>query len=153
MKDQHPVEREQALWLSSEDQARLAAFKAYAVNHALLEDIDTRLTQAILEPAGFAHMLVYGPSGVGKTTMLRRTERRVQELYARMATPSVAAAQWSHPQCIPTKGDRKCGILEGMRTPIFIRPLTEDERQHIQKGLRSSDAFVLRRCQILTASV
>jgi transposase len=39
-----------------------------------------------------------------------------------------------------------------MRKPIFIRPLTEDERQHIQKGLRSSDAFVLRRCQILTAS-
>jgi transposase len=39
-----------------------------------------------------------------------------------------------------------------MRKPIFIRPLTEDEQQHIQKGLRSSDAFVLRRCQILTAS-
>ena len=39
-----------------------------------------------------------------------------------------------------------------MRTPIFIRPLTEDERQYIQKGLRSSDAFVLRRCQILLAS-
>jgi transposase len=39
-----------------------------------------------------------------------------------------------------------------MRKPIFIRPLTEDERQHIQKGLRSSDAFVLRRCQMLTAS-
>ena len=43
-------------------------------------------------------------------------------------------------------------MIEGMRNPIFIRPLTEDERQHIQKGLRSSDAFVLRRCQILTAS-
>ena len=39
-----------------------------------------------------------------------------------------------------------------MRKPIFIRPLTVDERQHIQKGLRSSDAFVLRRCQILLAS-
>ena len=39
-----------------------------------------------------------------------------------------------------------------MRKPIFIRPLTQDERQHIQQGLRSSDAFVLRRCQILTAS-
>jgi transposase len=39
-----------------------------------------------------------------------------------------------------------------MRTPIFIRPLTEDEQQHVQKGLRSSDAFVLRRCQILQAS-
>lgn len=36
--------------------------------------------------------------------------------------------------------------------PIFIRPLTEDERKQIQVGLRSSDAFVLRRCQILLAS-
>lgn len=39
-----------------------------------------------------------------------------------------------------------------MRTPIFIRALTEDERHQIQTGLRSSDAFVLRRCQILLAS-
>jgi transposase len=39
-----------------------------------------------------------------------------------------------------------------MRTPIFIRPLTENERHQIQTGLRSSDAFVLRRCQILLAS-
>ena len=36
-----------------------------------------------------------------------------------------------------------------MRTPIFIRPLTEDEQRQIQAGLRSSDAFVMRRCQIL----
>jgi len=39
-----------------------------------------------------------------------------------------------------------------MKPPIFIRPFTEDERQQIQAGLRSSDAFVLRRCQILLAS-
>jgi transposase len=39
-----------------------------------------------------------------------------------------------------------------MRTPIFIRALTENEREQIQAGLRSSDAFVLRRCQILLAS-
>lgn len=39
-----------------------------------------------------------------------------------------------------------------MRTPIFIRALTEDERHQIQAGLRSSEAFVLRRSQILTAS-
>jgi transposase len=39
-----------------------------------------------------------------------------------------------------------------MRTPIFIRPLTEDEQRQTQAGLRSSDAFVLRRCQILLAS-
>ena len=39
-----------------------------------------------------------------------------------------------------------------MRLPIFIRPLTQDEQRQIQAGLRSSDAFVLRRCQILTLS-
>jgi len=39
-----------------------------------------------------------------------------------------------------------------MRPPIFIRPLIEDEQRQIQAGLRSSDAFVLRRCQILLAS-
>jgi len=39
-----------------------------------------------------------------------------------------------------------------MRQPIFIRCLTEVERQQIEAGLRSSDAFVMRRSQILLAS-
>ena len=43
-------------------------------------------------------------------------------------------------------------MIEGMKAPLFIRPLTEDERNQVQAELRSSDAFVLRRCQILLAS-
>ena len=39
-----------------------------------------------------------------------------------------------------------------MRKPIFVRCLTESEREHLENGLRSSDGFVLRRCQILLAS-
>jgi transposase len=39
-----------------------------------------------------------------------------------------------------------------MREPIFVRTLSEDEREALEAGLRSSDAFVLRRCQILLAS-
>lgn len=39
-----------------------------------------------------------------------------------------------------------------MKAPIFIRPLTETEQQEMQAGLRTSSAFVLRRCQILLAS-
>ena len=39
-----------------------------------------------------------------------------------------------------------------MKTPLFIRPLTEHERRQIQAGLRSKDAFVLRRAQVLLAS-
>jgi hypothetical protein len=49
-------------------------------------------------------------------------------------------------------GKRACGTLEGMRPPLFVRPLTDAERQAVTAGLRSSDAFVLRRCQILFAS-
>ena len=39
-----------------------------------------------------------------------------------------------------------------MPRPIYIRPLTDDERQALHAGLRSADAFTLRRCQILQAS-
>src|SRR5262249_34269880 len=39
-----------------------------------------------------------------------------------------------------------------LRPPIFVRTLTDDERQALEQGLRSQDAFVLRRCQILLAS-
>lgn len=39
-----------------------------------------------------------------------------------------------------------------MRRPVFVRPVTDDERQQLETGLRSPDAFVLRRCQILLGS-
>jgi 4-alpha-glucanotransferase len=39
-----------------------------------------------------------------------------------------------------------------MRQPLFIRPLTEDEQHTLHEGLRSSNALVWRRCQILLAS-
>jgi transposase len=49
-------------------------------------------------------------------------------------------------------GKRECGTLLGMRPPIFVRTLTGEERTALEKGLRSPDAFVLRRCQMLLAS-
>ena len=48
--------------------------------------------------------------------------------------------------------ERECGTLVGMRPPIFVRTLTQEEREALEKGLRAKDAFVLRRCQILLAS-
>ena len=39
-----------------------------------------------------------------------------------------------------------------MKPFIYVRPLTGAERQALEAGLRSADAFVLRRCQILLAS-
>jgi transposase len=39
-----------------------------------------------------------------------------------------------------------------MRKPLDVRLLTAVEQQALQEGLRSADAFVLRRCQIFLAS-
>jgi transposase len=39
-----------------------------------------------------------------------------------------------------------------MKPPIYLRPLTSAEHQQLETGLRSSDAFTLRRSQILLAS-
>jgi transposase len=43
-------------------------------------------------------------------------------------------------------------ILYAMKRPIFVRPLSDAERKTLEAGLRSPDAFTLRRCQILLAS-
>ncbi len=39
-----------------------------------------------------------------------------------------------------------------MHKRLLLRPLTDEELTAIRAGLRASDAFVLRRCQILLAS-
>ena len=39
-----------------------------------------------------------------------------------------------------------------MQAPRFVRPPTEEERQALAAGLRSADAFTLRRSQIILAS-
>jgi hypothetical protein len=39
-----------------------------------------------------------------------------------------------------------------MRPPIFVRALSEAERERLEAGLRSTDVYELRRCQVLLAS-
>jgi hypothetical protein len=38
------------------------------------------------------------------------------------------------------------------KAPLYVRTLTDAERKALEAALRSSDAFVLRRAQILLAS-
>jgi transposase len=39
-----------------------------------------------------------------------------------------------------------------MKPPLFVRPLSESERAALRQGLRSQDAFTLRRSQVLLQS-
>jgi transposase len=43
-------------------------------------------------------------------------------------------------------------MIGPMKTPLFVRPPTDEERAALRAGLRSPDAFTLRRCQVLLAS-
>src|SRR5882724_3501473 len=56
---------------------RLQHFKNYTVTHPLLKQADAVLWRAIQEPAGSSLVLVYGPTGVGKTTLRQHIEERL----------------------------------------------------------------------------
>jgi transposase len=43
-------------------------------------------------------------------------------------------------------------MLRTMQAPLLVRRPSEEERQALAAGLRSADAFTLRRCQIVLAS-
>ncbi len=63
--------------LDKDAQARLDQFKAFAARHPRLDQVEQEVLHAIWEPAGFAYLLVYGPSGVGKSTMIHHIVRRL----------------------------------------------------------------------------
>src|SRR5690348_9422220 len=76
--------------MSAEARARLETLKAVKVKHPHLEAVDRLLTQAIEEHAGYSHLWVYGPSGVGKSTVTRSvTSRFVSEERNRAIVPVV----------------------------------------------------------------
>jgi hypothetical protein len=60
-------------------EARLDYFKSLTIAHPLLRDADAALKQALQEPAGWSLIFVYGPTGVGKTTLRRRIEKHLKE--------------------------------------------------------------------------
>src|SRR2546430_3056515 len=61
-------------------QARLDYFKTYTVAHPALRLADQAVWNALREPAGASLVFVFGPTGVGKTTLLAQVEKRLIDL-------------------------------------------------------------------------
>jgi hypothetical protein len=59
---------------------RLDYFKAYTVAHPALVQADQAVWNTLREPAGASLVFVFGPTGVGKTTLLAQIEKRLMEM-------------------------------------------------------------------------
>src|SRR5712692_2794537 len=62
--------------MTPEAKARLEAFKAVKVRHARLLETHERVTQVIEEHAGSAYLWMYGPGGVGKSTVVHQVKEQ-----------------------------------------------------------------------------
>jgi hypothetical protein len=60
-------------------QARLAALQQYKIKHASLEKMDDLLMNAIDEHTSYSILALYGPTGVGKSTVMKRIAERCRE--------------------------------------------------------------------------
>ncbi len=69
------MEHAELLGLAPEE--KKAWFKQATITHRLLEQTDRAIMRAIREHGGFAYVFVYGPSGAGKTTMIRQVSQRL----------------------------------------------------------------------------
>ena len=59
--------------------ARLRYFETKVVAHEQLKQVHADLLHAIRHPAGASLIFVFGPTGVGKTTLRQRIERQLIE--------------------------------------------------------------------------
>jgi hypothetical protein len=148
MMEQMPLPTISAHQLSAEAAARLKQFKEFAILHPQLAQVDRQLTRAIEEPANFAYVLLYGPSGAGKTTALRQVERRYKELAA-SSTPRLLASL-SHLGHLPS-----VPLLVMETRPRMgwssIEPTTSEQRSS-NLGNRPG-AFVLHKKGLLSAFI
>ena len=58
---------------------RIAHFESHTIAHPRLKEVSDLLLRTIAEPAGASFIFIYGPSGVGKTTLRRRLEHKLTE--------------------------------------------------------------------------
>jgi hypothetical protein len=77
-------------YLTGEARAQLYAFKAVTVKHARLQEVDAALRLSIEEHADSTHVLLCGPGGVDKSTVLKGvTERFTREETNQAVVPIV----------------------------------------------------------------
>ncbi|OLE32846.1 MAG: hypothetical protein E6I59_18150 [Chloroflexi bacterium] len=71
-----------------------ARFRQATITHRLLEQTHRKIVQAVREPAGFASVLTYGPTGVGKSKMIETVVGQINEELRVLSTPALLRLCW-----------------------------------------------------------
>lgn len=110
--------------LSPEAQAQLQAFATVKVKHPRLEEADRAVTHAIAAHAGYTHLLLYGPSGVGKSTMMARiTERFRAEEPNGLIVPVVLVEARTPDSGTYTRLDYYRQVLTALKEHVLVKEL------------------------------
>jgi len=80
------MEPDELAHLSSEE--KKTYFMNVTITHPQLEVVHDKIRRAIRQPAGFSFVLVHGPTGAGKTTMMESLVEQTKELFLSAGTPS-----------------------------------------------------------------
>ncbi len=110
--------------LFPEAQAQLQAFADVRVKHPHLEEADRAVTHAIAAHAGYTHLLLYGPSGVGKSTMIARiTERFRAEEPNGLVVPVVLVEARTPDSGTYTRLDYYRQVLTALKEHVLVKEL------------------------------
>jgi len=63
-------------------------FMNVTITHPQLEVVHDKIRRAIRQPAGFSFVLVHGPTGAGKTTMMESLVEQTKELFLSARDPA-----------------------------------------------------------------
>ncbi len=80
------MEPDELAHLSSEE--KKTYFMNVTITHPQLEVVHDKIRRAIRQPAGFSFVLVHGPTGAGKTTMMESLVEQTKELFLSARPPS-----------------------------------------------------------------
>lgn len=70
--------------ISKSPEERMKYFRSFTIAHPVLSETFERLWRAVLDPQSGSTILIYGPAGVGKTTLCDYLERRIRIKFAQL---------------------------------------------------------------------
>ncbi|TMC81174.1 MAG: hypothetical protein E6J10_11875 [Chloroflexi bacterium] len=121
-------------------QSRLAALQQYKIKHASLEKMDTLLRNAIEEHTSYSILALYGPSGVGKSTVMKRIAQRCREEEPDSSVVPVVVVQAS-PEDVgrASRLDFYRQVLHQLRGHVAVRDRILNLPLARERGKKSTD--------------